>query len=291
MNKKIITPLIVLGMIAFVVAGITYYGQVQRNVHIDRAVIFEGDNSADTSVAGGESVISDDLSIYSQTSVVVPISIMTTHTMECNIEDTTNYLLNADGEVGTESRIYITSEDAGISTLNDLESIEWETNVNSGYLPHVDVLIDTDGDGVKDDALVFEYAKVSAPYDNSPYPIGEMNTFGDKGMVDNDARAWLSSGSAGDISNPAFIDGLLSEWKSGTADDTSINGNTKIVGFDLEIDNWILDSNSEVRNIRINGNSIEVSLKPEDYLNFNVNSEYGFLCEGEDTITTTATTR
>lgn len=292
MNKKLLVFSIIgiLG-IMLVSAAVLYYS-VSQNVQVNPSFTFTGTNTADAEVSGGESVVSDDLRIDSDTSALIPLSIKTTYNPnDAGISSTEEYILSASGVAGTESRVYVNAEDVGISTLADLNTISWDANVMGGYLPHVDVLIDTDGDGVKDDALVFEYAKVSAPYDNAPYPTGELDTFGDKGTISDTSRAWLSSGAAGDISNPAFIDGLLSQWKAGTADDNSITGTTEVIGFDFEIDNWIADSDSDIKNILINGNPVEISLKPNDYLNFRVYTDFDLSVFGDYTVTTEVSVR
>ncbi len=160
------------------------------------------------------------------------------------------------------------------TTLGDLDSISWTQDVIQGYIGHVDVKLDLDDDGDydgDDDALVFEYAKVKAPYDNAPYPLGVQNTFGTKGIVDDDARAWLSSGAPGNISNPAFIDGLLSEWKAGTADDPTIDEDTPIYSLEFEVDGWIAESEIYFNNLVINGEEVH-----ELFVSFNLPEEDGY---------------
>ena len=57
---------------------------------------------------------------------------------------------------GDEARFVVTLP-SGI-TLGDIYTISWQEFLVAGYPPHVDILVDTDGDTVADDALVFEYA-------------------------------------------------------------------------------------------------------------------------------------
>ena len=142
-----------------------------------------------------------------------------------------------------EKRVIINEE----MPLSNLLTISWDVDVIGGYLPHADVYLDNG------ETLVFEYAKVDTPCDNVPYPDGELNTFGDKGIVDNDAKAWLSSGVPGYCGLPEFDNNhkSLADWKS---EYSSAN----IVKIEIEVDNWISASNSNVRNIEINGNEIEV---------------------------------
>jgi len=124
-------------------------------------------------------------------------------------------------------------------TLNEIDSISWDAYVVDGYAPHVDVFLDNGK------TLVFEYAKVDPTDcdDAADYPDGAVNTFDDKGIINDNARAWLTSGDAGcgndDYDCPGFIDGLLSQWKVETADDSTINGNTPVLRLEIEVDGWI----------------------------------------------------
>lgn len=160
------------------------------------------------------------------------------------------------GSDASEARITIEGKDVGVLTLNDFNTMSWNANVISGYLPHVDVIIDTDGDGVEDDALVFEYAKAdNTNCDNSPYPTGSLTTFdNDKGEIIGDSTyAWLSSGPAGPCGDPTFdsTHKSLANWKL-----TYPRAN--ILRFEIEVDAWILNSKSEISNIVINGVSKEI---------------------------------
>ncbi len=291
MNRKKVLTFLAILLIPTVFA-IAYFGQVQRTVTLVSGIEFVGDNAADVDVIGGENVFSNDLNINSITSVVAPIDIITTHTIEdCTITDTENFLLdNLDGTClpypseTCEKRIYIDAHDLEIETLSDLNTMEWEANVVDGYLPHVDVLIDTDSDGVADDALVFEYDKVDDGCgDGTPYPTGEFNTFDDKGSISDSSWAWLSSGAAGNCpGDVGYTVKILTDWKI---------LDYEVIGFEIEIDNWISNSNSVIKNIKVNSEAVEISLKPSGKLSFNVESKYGLLCVGEDTITTTVTER
>ncbi len=141
-----------------------------------------------------------------------------------------------------EKRVIVPQEDLGITDLSELNTIEWEADVLEGYLPHVDVFLDNG------ETLVFEYAKVQTPCDNSPYPTGKLNTFDDKGIVDDSAYAWLSSGVAGYCGLLEFDNNhnTLAEWKLVYTD-------AKILKIEVEIDNWVSNSNSNIWNIEVNG--------------------------------------
>ncbi|MCP6727552.1 MAG: DUF5011 domain-containing protein [Patescibacteria group bacterium] len=153
---------------------------------------------------------------------------------------------------GDEARIVIQASDIGISTLNDLTSISWDVSSGTGYAPHVDVFLDNGK------TLVFEYAKVDPIQcdDSADYPTGNFNTFNDKGIVDNSAYAWLSSGPPGPCGDPTFDanHNSLTEWK-GT------DGSAGITKIEIEIDNWISQSEANVDNIIINGINYYISIQ------------------------------
>lgn len=138
--------------------------------------------------------------------------------------------------------------------LKDLYTIEWDAEVMMGYAPHVDVLLDFNEDGVADDALVFEYAKVNPNDcdDAADYPTGSIDTFDDKGIVDDTAYAWLNSGPAGPCGDPSFIHGSLADWKAGLVS-AGIDGMTKVHSLEIEVDGWIAESESFISSIMLNG--------------------------------------
>ncbi|MFH1276247.1 MAG: hypothetical protein ABIH82_03975 [Candidatus Woesearchaeota archaeon] len=138
--------------------------------------------------------------------------------------------------------------------LNDLNTISWNANVLSGYVPHADITLDNGA------VLVFEYAKVNPlNCDITPYPTGNVNTFGANGIVNNNAYAWLNSnvpGPCGD-SNFESTHKSLSDWKT-------FYPNAKIIKIEVEVDNWISPSNSLIENIKINGASTSLILTEKD---------------------------
>ena len=162
---------------------------------------------------------------------------------------------------GDEARIVIDMPSGTV--LNDITSISWWEYLVAGYPPHVDVKVDTDGDHIADDALVFEYAyNYQSHYDDeAPMPYGALTgawyqTFSDDGngpaQINNAAKAWLSSGPPGPPGNPSFIYGTLGAWKAGTVD-ASVDGNTAVTALEIEVDNWVVNSNAYVDDIAING--------------------------------------
>lgn len=131
--------------------------------------------------------------------------------------------------------------------LNKLENISWETNVTIGYAPHVDVFLDNG------ETLTFEYAKVDPnDCDNSTnYPSGEINTFGDKGIIDNNTYAWESI--PGPCGNPTFNaqHKSLAGWKS-------FYPNVNVSRIEIEVDGWIEESEAYLDDVRINSNLVEL---------------------------------
>ena len=152
-----------------------------------------------------------------------------------------------------EARLRI-NLDSG-TTLEDLESVSWMQFVDHGYISHVDVLLDTAGDGGGvDDALVFEYAKVDPDDcdDSEDYPLGSVDTFGDKGIVDDGAFAWLNSGPPGPCGDSVFDAGhkSLAEWKTAFP-------NAKIIALEIEVDGWIEESEAFIDDVKINDVLVE----------------------------------
>ncbi len=140
------------------------------------------------------------------------------------------------------------------TTLEDLDSISWNAEVIEGYLPHVDVFLDNG------ETLTFEYAKVQTPCDNA-YPEGNLNTFGDKGIIDDSAYAWESI--PGYCGLPAFDEQhkTLADWKT-------IYGDVEITKIEFEVDGWIEASESYFNNLVINGEEVE-----ELFVSFNFPAE------------------
>jgi hypothetical protein len=159
---------------------------------------------------------------------------------------------------GDEARIVVELPEG--TKLGDIESISWwEYNV-AGYPPHVDIKVDTDDDGTVEDALVLEYAyNTEAHAAEAPMPYGALTgawyqTFGDDGngpaIIDDTANAWLSSGPPGPLGDASFIYGTLSDWKAGTVD-PSVDGDTAVISVEIEVDNWVVNSEAYVDDIEI----------------------------------------
>ena len=100
-----------------------------------------------------------------------------------------------------------------------------------------------------------EYAKLGPAQcdDVVDYPIGNFNTFKDKGSVNSGAYAWLSSGPAGTCGSEPFDTNhnSLAEWKVGGPG--GINGTTPVLRLEIEVDNWIESSEAYIQNVLVNG--------------------------------------
>ena len=174
--------------------------------------------------------------------------------------------LTTAGSAGNEARILIdfsSLPEGEVLTLGDIEAISWYEYLVAGYPPHVDIKVDTDGDGIEDDALVIEYAYNTEAHAAEGGPTygavtGDWyQTFSDDTLgpaeIDDTTNAWLTSGPAGPLTGPGsenFIYGTLAEWKAGTVD-PSIDANTVVTAFEIEVDNWITQSEAYVDDITI----------------------------------------
>lgn len=260
MNKKLgilFVALLAIGMVSATL--LTYYGKVTTTVEVDRAVTLDGIGCANNacteslSLAGGETVITNEYTAESHTTVDGPVEVHAVASDVC-LTVNTNYKLHAEGADQREQRVRILASDAGLTDLDSLTSIAFTQDVQAGYIGHVDVIVET---STGTDALVFEYAKVDATDcdDAADYPSGAVNTFGDKGIVDAGANAWLSSGAPGPCGGEGFIDGSLANWKAGIAE---ITGSSNIVALEFEVDSWIETSTSVFSDLIVNGVETEV---------------------------------
>ncbi len=172
---------------------------------------------------------------------------------------------------GGESRIVLTPIQP--MTLGEVLAISWSEYLVSGYAPHVDIILDTDGDGVRDNALVVEYAYNTTEGDVRPEgqpTYGGVTgvwyqTLGDDDngpvVINDTAYAWLASGASGPAGG-AFGDGnfwltTLGAWKTGLGDSpVHLDASTAVTGIEIEVDNWLAQSEAYIDNITINGVAI-----------------------------------
>ena len=289
MNKKYILPIIlsllVIGLGS--AALLNYFGTKTTIINVEQAVILS-DCSETMEASGGETVTSSECVILSQTSVDVPIVISTSiEPNDGGIESVkSEYNLYAVGTNPREDRIRVNAEDIGINTLSDLNTISFKQNVIEGYVGHVDVRVIKD-DG-SEDALVFEYDKVDDGCGNgAPFPVGKMDTFGDKGIVDNDAFAWLSSGAAGNCQgDPDYTVGALGDWKAGTVI-PGISGSSKVVAIEFEVDSWIATSSSKISELKINDvDASKITIQSSKEIAFDLIMKFANGAVGNYTLTT-----
>ena len=232
---------------------LTIFGAFTTTVNVDQAITMPDCSANLPTAGGGETVLTDTCTATSQTGVDIPVKIVTTVSpTDGGIESTTlEYNLHAEGEDPRENRVRVEASDVvGLTDLNSLTSIEFDQDVVAGYIGHVDVILE-------DRTLVFEYAKVkpSIGCDNAvkPYPTGEVNTFDNLGIVDDDAYAWLSSGPPGPCGDSVFDANhkSLAGWKTS-------DGSKSIVALEFEVDSWIDTSTGKMSNLEVNGNPVDI---------------------------------
>jgi len=228
--------------------------------------------------------------------------------------------LSADFEAGREEITIITE----YMTLADLVSIDFEEYVETGYPVSVNILLDINGDGIfeskkdlttgyltegVDEVLKIEWAYngATAGYPDAYMENEDYNNWNFEGVssIDDTTEAWIYSVKPGDvemikdtlanfksgISRGTTCYEVSDAWKSEACDNILIDENTVIYGIQIESLGFIAASNSQVKNLKINNVAQEITLLPERSIEFNVESEYGLLCEGSDTVVTTVTER
>lgn len=259
--KKISIAIIAILAISLVSAVVlTTFGTKTTEVTVSQAITMSDCDDILTA-AGGETLITGQCTATSETSVDIPTGLVTTVEPEDGGVESVEvqYQLHAEAESPREDRIKVTADQAGLTDLDSLDTISWQQNVLTGYIGHVDVILE-------DKTLVFEYAKVKAPCDNAPYPTGKQDTFGDKGTVDDTAYAWISSGPAGPCGDATFDLGhnTLAKWKVS-------DGTKEIIALEFEVDSWIATSTTKISELKVNGNDVNIiTVQPEQNLLFDL---------------------
>lgn len=179
---------------------------------------------------------------------------------------TTVHLKSTGSTHGDEARISIYVPVP--MTLGQLTSISWWENLSIGYPPHVDVLLDLDGDRLPDDTLVFEYAYNPMSHYAEPhsggtafgaltgswYAVFSDDTLSPATITINDqSYAWLGSGPPGPPAS--HISGTLAQWKAGIG---TVDANAAVIALEIEVDNWIVPTDVLVDCITINGTLVWV---------------------------------
>ena len=179
---------------------------------------------------------------------------------------------------GDEGRIVIALPSG--TTLGDIQSISWWTYAVGGYPPHVDITLDVNGDGVVDDEdmLTAEMAYNNA--DGKELDEGLVPAYGEWlqtfelsaddgfGQIGNGTMLWVTKMGAGNDDAPW---GTLQDWKDGVvANDpgadlpggTTISASAPVLALEIEIDNWVLQSEAYLDDITINGVVYELEVIP-----------------------------
>lgn len=181
--------------------------------------------------------------------------------------------LQTTGDVGSGNEARIVIDLPSGTTLDDIESISWWIWTESGYPPHLDIVMDHNGDGVVDDEdmLTAEMAYnnfAGSELDSTP-PLSptigvwlqtfELNSGDGYGDINNDTMLWVTKMGGGNDDAPW---GTFLQWKAGGAGVTNPPGNGDILGgnithdsevlrLEIEIDNWVLQSDAYVKGIEI----------------------------------------
>ena len=165
------------------------------------------------------------------------------------------------GPSADEGRIVITLPLG--TTLGQIQSISWWTKLVSGYVPHVDISLDLNDDSVRDAILVAEGAYQNGDL-TTGWPSGWFQTF------DGVTAAYPSWAGLSGAPNLTQVDGTTAVWLSPsppTPDQLSIaklsdyqsvsglygvSGSTPVLFLEIEVDNWVAQSEAYVDDIQIN---------------------------------------
>jgi hypothetical protein len=169
---------------------------------------------------------------------------------------------------GDEARIVIPLPEG--TTLGDIESISWWAYTVSGYPPHVDIVMDVNGDTVLDDEdmLTAEMAYNNADgieLDEGLTPTYdlwlqtfELDSDDGYGAIGDDTMLWVTKLGAGNDDAPWLT---LADWKDGTVAPNDpgsdglaagvITGGAPVLRLEIEIDNWVLQTETYVDDIVI----------------------------------------
>ena len=170
---------------------------------------------------------------------------------------------------GHEARITIPMPKK--TELGDIESISWWVYAASGYPPHIDITLDCNENNVVDDEDMLT-AEMSLNCDGAPKSIdtltGEISynstwvqTFrlpssDNFSAITDNTTFWVTKMGSGDQNAPW---GTLGEWKSGiVAHDPEneitplvISENATVLKLEIEVDNWVKQSDAYVDDIEI----------------------------------------
>jgi hypothetical protein len=175
---------------------------------------------------------------------------------------------------GDEARIIIPLPEG--TTLGDIDSISWRTYLVNGYIPHVDMVLDGDyvlvAEGAHqndNDASVWQTSYMGAD-------VGWIKTFegasgvytswaamtgmcSDVETVNSETAVWMIAANDANFG----LDTLANFVTPGKTDSSiTVNQDTAVLALEIEIDNWIYESEVFVDDIVIviGGTTYEVSL-------------------------------
>jgi len=167
---------------------------------------------------------------------------------------------------GDEARIVIPLPDG--TTLGQIDSISWWTYLVEGYIPHVDLELDLDADSnSENDRLVAEAAHQNdndtTTWDTSyrGEDVSWIQTFEGASGVYTSWANWLT-GSPSPVTSVNDTTAMwmfaaddatyrldtLANFKSGIGD---VDASTVVLAIEVEIDNWVLQSEAYVDDIEI----------------------------------------
>ncbi len=314
MNKKVnifgktvpLFVIVLLGVGLVSAALITSWGTITGLVTVDQGLKLDGQNWDYATIVAGvtmtsleeKTVSSGEHTLANSATVDATVTLDTACTdtgsdgcSEPTLVTTTEYLLDAPGSVpdGNEDTIYIRASDVGIVDLDDLLSMSWEIYTVEGYPAHVDIILadDIDGNTVNIDSITAEMAvdqnmgilAIAADLPNAWVKTFELDSADGHDSIGDSTIFWVTRLGAGTSDAPY---GTLGSLKAGTAlanpgGDVvvSISGTTKVLGFEIEVDNWIAAGNSDLRNIKINNDVVEkITVKANDDLDFTIETYF-----------------
>ena len=294
-----VLAIFVLGMAVVSAALLPFFGQITGNVTVSQGLYLNNLNhdkiqefsfvpftSLEEKTFTDAFFLENDATVEGVFSFDTECTTLSAEPCDSGITTTFEYLLDASAgscdnypNPTCEKRIAVDG-----MPLSALETISWDANVIEGYAPHVDLKLDNGK------SLTFEYATIDSDC-NVPamYPTGKINTFGDMGIVYDNAYAWESIPGACGVSAFDAQHKTLAEWKAKYPE-------ANIVRIEVEVDNWIPlndptmdEANSNVWNILVNGNPVEIShLYAEERADFNIINYFPkMLLPDTYTITTT----
>ncbi len=170
---------------------------------------------------------------------------------------------------GNEARMVISMPEG--TELGDIESISWWIYAASGYPPHIDITLDYNTDNIVDDEDMLTAEMnlncVGAPksiatltgeisYNSTWLQTFELTSGDGFSAITDNTTFWVTKMGSGNLNAPS---GTLGQWKSGivASDPESemttpvISENTTVVQLEIEVDNWVSQSDAYVDDIEI----------------------------------------